>query len=225
MAPTKPEPNPSILPTPEPQKLPRLPPTARIQKRPLLRPPLPSPYASASQQKVIYISAHTPFISAVKRVRKLFSLAEKRALGSVKLVDSKASDKQKIRELERAVKDGADGGKKGRGEEVVLKATNRAIEKALGLGVFFQGQEDCRVRLRTGSLGVVDDVVVEDEKPLVQGKKKKKKGNGGEEEEGGKGKDERDDVEMRDEEAAEREELPETRIRKVSVLEVGISLK
>ena len=90
-----------------------------------------------------------------------------------------------------------DGKGKGKGrEEVVLKATNRAIENVLGLALYFQGQDDCTVRLRTGSVGVVDDVVERD--GLVDG------GGEGEEEE---------------------EELPESRIRKCSVVEVAITLK
>ncbi|KAK5070702.1 hypothetical protein LTR16_009311 [Cryomyces antarcticus] len=44
-------------------------------------------------------------------------------------------------------------------EEVVLKATGKAIEKALNLGLFFQGQEDCKVRIRTGSVAAIDDIV------------------------------------------------------------------
>ena len=77
---------------------------------------------------------------------------------------------------------------------MVLKGTNRAIEKVLGLGLYFQRQDDCMVRVRTGSVGVVDDIVQE------------------EEEEGG-------------EEGAEGEELPESRVRKVSVVEVAVTLK
>ena len=123
-------------------------------------------------------------------------------------------------------------------EEVILKATNRAIEKALGLGLFFQGQEDVRVRLRTGSLGAVDDIVVEEKSKGEKGKngrskkkaKEKEKSKRRQEEEGsaadehdGRHKEEVDNK-MADPEA-EDEDLPETRIRKVSVLEIGISLK
>jgi len=42
---------------------------------------------------------------------------------------------------------------------VILKATGKAIEKLLRLAIWFQGQEDLTVRLRTGSVGAVDDVV------------------------------------------------------------------
>ncbi len=76
-------------------------------------------------------------------------------------------------------------------EAVVLKGTNRAIEKVLGLGLYFQGQDDCMVRLKTGSVGVVDDIVQEEEED-------------GEE---------------------EGEEVPESRVRKVSVVEVAVTLK
>ena len=87
---------------------------------------------------------------------------------------------------------------KGKGrEEVVLKATNRAIENVLGLALYFQGQDDCTVRLRTGSVGVVDDVVERD--GVVDG--------------GGEGEEE------------EEEELPESRVRNCSVVEAAITLK
>ena len=80
-------------------------------------------------------------------------------------------------------------------EAVVLKGTNRAIEKVLGLGLYFQRQDDCMVRLRTGSVSVVDDIVQEEEQ-------------GGEEQGEGEG-----------------EELPESRVRKISVVEVAVTLK
>lgn len=49
--------------------------------------------------------------------------------------------------------------KKKRKEGVVLKATSRAIEKALGLALFFQNKQGYEVRIRTGTVSVVDDVV------------------------------------------------------------------
>ncbi|KAL8699651.1 MAG: hypothetical protein Q9201_005880 [Fulgogasparrea decipioides] len=209
------QPPPSNAPQPKPAKLSRLPSNARIHKRPLLRPPIPSPYTSSHQPKVVYISTHTPFISAVKRVRKLLALVEQRSSGKINLIDDGNNNgrthKQKLRALTQSVGGGVGGGKMK--EEVILKATNRAIEKALGLAVFFQGQEDLRVSLRTGSQGVVDDV--EEMEKTVGGTKVGKKGITG------------DGEEAKDMEDAEEEEqeLPETRIRKVSVLEVRISLR
>ncbi|KAI4104326.1 MAG: hypothetical protein L6R37_003323 [Teloschistes peruensis] len=213
-------------------------PDARITKRPLIHAPIPSPYTSAAQPKIIYISASTPFISAVKRVRKLLDLVQKRGSGKIKLIDDentnvnapRNNDKQNLRALAAAVSGGGvDGGKADR-EEMILKATNRAIEKALGLAVFLQGQEDLRVRLRTGSQSVVDDVEVVKVGKKGKGKGAKTKGEGkgkgkegeedgeGEEWEGIEG-DSREGMEVED------EELPETRIRRVSVLEVGISMR
>ncbi|KAI4132528.1 MAG: hypothetical protein LQ338_000627 [Usnochroma carphineum] len=207
-------------PQPPPPKLRRLPSNARIHKRPLLHPPIPSPYASSSQQKVVYISTHTPFISAVKRVRKLLSLVEARSTQSssskIDLVNGKGSDREKLRALERSI-DAEGKGKQG--EEVILKATNRAIEKALGLAVFFQGQEGFRVRLRTGTVGAVDDVE-EMEKP----KKPRRKNEAGRKGKGGK-KSGQEEARPTEEGVAEEGELPETQIRKVSVLEVAITLK
>lgn len=52
---------------------------------------------------------------------------------------------------------------------MVLKGTNRAIEKVLGLGLYFQKQDNCMVRLRTGSVGVVDDIVQEEEEVGEEG--------------------------------------------------------
>lgn len=174
------------------QKMPRLPKNARIEKRPILRPPIPSPYTGADQKKVIYVSTKMPFISAVKRVRKLLGEIDKRSMGKVDLVEGKGSNKQKLRKLGERIN--ASTGKEP--EEVVLKATNRAIQNVLGLALFFQGQDDCRVRLRTGTVGVVDDIV---ESAIPKGA---------------------ETVEVEEEE----EELPESRVRKASFVEVAITL-
>ena len=123
-------------------------------------------------------------------------------MGNVDLVNSKSSDKQRLKAIARREKEP---------EEVLLKATNKAIEKVLGLALYFQGQEDCRVRLRTASVGVVDDIV-EVKKPKLRRKK-------GDAEVGG------NDPEMDIDEGEDGEELPETQIRKLSVVEVGISLQ
>jgi len=114
-------------------------------------------------------------------------------MGKVDLLNWKGSDKQKLRML--GEKAAPSKGKETEG--VVLKATSRAIENVLGLALYFQGQDDCNVRLKTATVGVVDDIVVYD--PPVGA-------------EGGEGED-------------EDEELPESRIRKVTVVAVAISLK
>lgn len=167
-----------------------IPPDAHIQKRAIVRPPIPSPYANSSKQKVVYVSTHTPFIPAVKRVRGLLEQAEKRAVGPLNLLQgSKGNDRQKLRKLTESVEKTKDGKAK---EEVVLKATGRAIERVLSFGLYFQGQADCVVRIRTGGIGVVDDIVAGDTEDDAEG---------------------------------EAGELPETRVRRTSVVEVAVTLK
>ncbi|KAI9670725.1 MAG: hypothetical protein M1817_003835 [Caeruleum heppii] len=188
-------------------------PDARIQKRPLMHPPIASPHSGASHPKVVYVSKSTPFISAVKRVRRLLGGIDKRSMGEVDLF-SKAKDRAKIAQTGK--------GRGGEREEVLLKATAKAIEKALGLALYFQGQEDCRVRLRTGSVGAVDDIL--EIKP--KGRPNDKEGNAG----GGPNGDEHDEggttatLETKPQKSDD-EELPETQIRHTSMIEVGISLR
>ena len=114
-------------------------------------------------------------------------------MGKIDLVNGKGSDKQKLRKL--GERTNASIGKEP--EEVILKATNRAIENVLGLALYFQGQDDCRVRLSTGTVSVVDDIV---ESTVSRGA---------------------ETVEGED----EGEELPESRVRKTSFVEVAITLK
>ena len=158
-----------------------------------MHPPISSPYAAGDHPKVLYISAKNPFISAVKRVRKLLSLVEKRSVGKVDLSNGKDSNKQKLKALD------VEGSQKEKEpEEVVLKGTNRVIEKVLGLALFFQGQEDLIVRLRTGTVGVVDDIVMVPSQP--------------------------NETEACDQKEDEKV-LPETQVRKISMLEVAITWK
>jgi ribonuclease P/MRP protein subunit POP7 len=156
----------------------------KITKRPLLHPPIAPPRSGASVQKIVYISASSPFISTTKRVRKYLGEIDKRALGKIDLLRS-GMDRTKIQDAGR-------GGVERAKEEVLVKATGKAIEKGLRVALFFQGQEDCLVRLRTGSVGAVDDVLVRE--GVVEGD------GGG-------------------------EDVPETRVRRTSMLEVGISLR
>jgi ribonuclease P/MRP protein subunit POP7 len=83
------------------------------------------------------------------------------------------------------------------GEKVYLKATGRAIPKALGLGVEFQNEAKGGhlVRVEMGSVKAVDDVEVTS-----------KGGATGEE-------------------VAEEDDIPETRIRTVSSVTISIGLK
>lgn len=104
-------------------------------------------------------------------------------MGEIDLLDGLGKDRDKVRSTGKGLETQGRGGKEA--EEVLVKATGKAIEKALRVALYFQGQDDCLVRLRTGSVGAVDDLLVQE----------------GEEAEG----------------------VPETRIRRTSMLEVGIS--
>jgi ribonuclease P/MRP protein subunit POP7 len=194
---------------------------ARVQKRPLLHPPIASPHSARSTQKVVYISSNTPFISAVKRVRKLLNAIDKR-------------DTSKADPLGEGKESVSRKGKR-EAEEVSLKATAKAIEKALNLAIFFQGQEDCRVRIKTGSVGVVDDI--------IETKRGTKQGESSNTREGHSLKRKRSESDARGKNAntcqatgepatemelgdgVEKEELPETQVRKTSMVEILICLR
>ena len=98
-------------------------------------------------------------------------------MGKFSLLED-GNDREKVR---RAGK-----GRDAASEEVLVKATGKAIEKALQVALYFQAQKDCMVKLKTGSVGAVDDVIAEE---------------------------------------GQEEEVPDTRIRRTSMLEVGISLR
>ncbi|KAJ4340230.1 hypothetical protein N0V95_007550 [Ascochyta clinopodiicola] len=202
-----------------PLKRPRLPPNATISKRPLLHPAIPTPFSSAASPKVLYITASSPFIPTCKRVRALLVQIRKREAQSAASTSAlrsrggagksrngglEANGRLEARDVEASIA-GAAKEKKGHGqnaggEEVFLKATGRAIPRALELGVKFQGEDDCRVRVEMGSVKAIDDVEVKedaevDRKGTVEG------------------------------EEAEDEEVPETRIRTLSTITVCIGLK
>lgn len=75
-----------------------------------------------------------------------------------------------------------------------VKATGRAIPRALEIGVAMQGEGDCVVRVEMGNVSAVDDIEMKDGDA------------GGAGDAGG-------------------EEVPETRIRKLSAVTVSIWLK
>lgn len=137
----------------------------------------------------------------VKRVRKFLNHIESRSSGPI---DFSSGDKKVLAQIEAGVKDKDRGksGNAGRGEEVLIKGTGKAIQKVLQLAIWWQGQEGIKVVIRTGSVGAVDDVVLREGKGEdgdVDG------AEGGVEEEG--------------------DEVPESRVRRTSCLEVRISLR
>lgn len=164
---------------------------AKIEKRPLLRPAIPSPYAGADQQKVVYIAAHTPFLSAVKRVEKLLHLADKRLVQSATTNASKQGGRGVKRkrgaggdeilgiaeEVERMKGKSQRRGRDGAseigvendiaGEQVVLKGTGKAIHRVLELALWFQQRDQTYVvQLRTGSVGAIDDISIDGKGPV-----------------------------------------------------------
>lgn len=184
---------------------------SRIQKRPLHHPPVPSSRASSSTEKIIYISSKTPFMSAVQRIRTHLTQISKRKSQSINDTTHSSTSKgaqirrkaggdrilaQALEEIERA--ENSPGG----GEEVIVKGTGKAIEKVMGIAGFFQenaATEGVKVRLTTGSVWAIDDISVSNE---------------------GEPEGEQMDVDGKEE-----EDLAETRVRQVSVLEVRIGLR
>ncbi|KAH6620104.1 Rpp20 subunit of nuclear RNase MRP and P-domain-containing protein [Boeremia exigua] len=168
------------------QKRPQLPPNATLTKRPLLRPAIPRPEAAAAAPKVLYVSAATPFVAACKRIRGLLAGIERRGTQAAGAGEGRgnrrgrggsnsrgggaqglqANGRLDAAAVEASIALAAAAGKKGkgkgvdagRGEEVYVKATGRAIPRALELGVKFQGESDCRVRVEMGNVQAIDDV-------------------------------------------------------------------
>ena len=167
----------------------------RIKKRPPLRPAIPSPYTGASSPKVIYVSSSTPFKSVVKRVHKLLRLVDQRATGKASLGDGKNGSQNVLSQLSRGEMNRNHQSASSM-EEVLLKGTGKAVEKVLGLGLFFAEQDGVKIRVGTGTISVVDDIVEAD----------------------------RDGQDLGPEQEDENE-IPETQIRRTSMIEVGISLK
>ena len=137
------------------QKMHRLPANATIQRRPINHAPVASPFAGSQVQKVVYVSSKTPLMSAVKRVKRLLHEIEKRATQDVKLIErgERAGMRKLAEAREKLAKDG---------EEVLVKASGRAMQTALRVGNWFQSNEtemDCKVEVRTGSVSVVDDII------------------------------------------------------------------
>jgi ribonuclease P/MRP protein subunit POP7 len=153
----------------------------------LFRPAIPSPYAGTQQPKIVYIQHHTPFMSAVQRVRRLLAEIEKRASQSV--VERAGHTARGDPILAAATADMSDIA--AFKEQVTIKGSGRAIEKVLNLASFFSQRETdfgIKVRLATGTTSAIDDIELDD------------------------------DV---DSDAAA--DVPDSRLRQISVLEVKIS--
>lgn len=121
----------------------------KVEKRPILHAPIASARAGRSQQKVIYVSSKTPFMSAFKRLVHLLYHVDKRN------IQSSLSRQRRVHGKLLTV----DPSKPDENEEVILKATGKAIEKALSLALFIQSKDAYSVIIRTSTVEAIDDVV------------------------------------------------------------------
>ncbi|KAG5987501.1 hypothetical protein E4U43_005038 [Claviceps pusilla] len=135
------------------RKLGRVPKAAHIQKRPLLRPQL----SSSSKSPTIYMSSKTPFLSAVRRVRKLLTRSLR-----CSPAPKHASLQSRVAALKRSTNTAAGDGSDARPLAVTVMGTGKAIEKTLSLASWFEQQGDCEVSLRTRTIKTVDDIVLRD---------------------------------------------------------------
>lgn len=163
---------------------------------------------------------------------------DKRAKGEqdeILEVAKRVEEEKKDRQIDGSGEDGV----------VILKGTGKAIQKVMELGLWFQQREEYVVRLRTGSVGAIDDIVVGAEDKLEEREDEDDAVAGAEEDSG----DGIGDIEMEDggngaaphpvkevrvnqkrkkkrvEVAQSDEPVPETRIRHASVLEVIVRLR
>ncbi|KAI1906096.1 hypothetical protein LOZ39_005752 [Ophidiomyces ophidiicola] len=202
----------------------KLPKYAHIKKRPINHPPAASPYAGPNVPKIVYVSSKTPFMSAAKRVQKLLREAEKRAISKVKIQNKKTDDKANFLLL----KESTEVLKK---DEVFIKATGRAIKKAMDVAKWLSEKEGCNIKTKTGTLLVVDDIVEDEElkrselqtKDVDQIEEQDDRKTTGPIRDGQK-RPKRKQV-LRGETIASGEDMPESRTRWVNVVEIAVALR
>jgi len=142
-------------------------------------------------------------MSAMKRVRQLLKQVDKRAMQS-------EASKIKPRGKTAAVHVAASVTSE-RAEEVLIKATGKAIDRALNLALFFQGQQDCIVRINTGTVDAIDDLVKSTE--VTEPAQDARDTGAGESQS------------IKPVTAVHDLDLPEARIRHASMIEIFVSLR
>jgi ribonuclease P/MRP protein subunit POP7 len=148
-------------------------------------------------------------MSAVKRIQKLLAQAEKRATANINLEDTRKSEKQILDELSKVSE---------KREEVFIKATGRAIEKALNVGKWFEEKSvEYTVRINTGSVLVVDDVVEDEEKKAKEQKQQDKPCESS--------AVPPKSTKRKRQNCSTDDELPESRTRWVKMVEIAVTLK
>lgn len=167
-------------------------------------------------------------MSAIKRVEKLLQLADKRDVQAATTLAQKNKRKRRrddnggedeVEAVARLAEEGRE--KKKRvggvsGEEILVKGTGKAVGKVMEIGCWFQQRDDFEVRVRTGSVGAVDDVEVPEEAEQEEGEAMdvdQTEPGAEKDKEGGKGTEE------------EAVATSGARVRYLSVLEVAVSLR
>lgn len=116
-------------------------------------------------------------------------------------------------------------------EEVFVKATGRAIEKALNVAKWFEEKEtEYTVRVNTGSVVVVDDIVEDEEMKAKEEQKRQRQEEQTPTDQGDAASksESKSAAKKRKRQAAAAEddaELPESRTRWIKMVEVAVSLK
>ena len=140
------------------QDLRRLPPNTTIQRRPLNHAPIADLRTSgAKAPKIVYVSRRTPAIAAIKRVKKYLTSIEKQALQNAGAVVAKKGGRGPRTAIEQANEALAKNK-----EEVLVKASGRAMAQALRVAEWFRMKEKdmlCNVEVRTGSVSAIDDIM------------------------------------------------------------------
>ena len=122
----------------------------------------------------------------------------------------------------------ADGRKGDGGEQVFIKASGKAIPRALEVGNYFQRESDCCVRINIGSMRVIDDIDLDDSanNGRIEGGNMREmhlNGDGA-----GAGSDKKitgKNTARRDKHWVHDDYVPETRIRTLSVVTLTIGLR
>jgi ribonuclease P/MRP protein subunit POP7 len=122
-----------------------------------MHPPIAALRTGASNPKEIYVSASSSYMGTIKRVRSYLTEIEKRSSNRTSKINllGAGTDREKLDSIAENISS------RGKGEAVLVKATGKAIEKALSIALHFQEQDDCVVRLKTGTVSAVDDIVME----------------------------------------------------------------
>ena len=171
-------------------------------------------------------------MSAIKRVEKLLRLADKRDLQAATTHAQKNKRKRRrdddggedeVVAVARGMEEEKERKRRAggvSGEEVLIKGTGKAVSKVMEIGAWFlQREKEFVVRIRTGSVGAVDDVEVpegeaedgEDKMDLDQAQTGAESGKATNGDDAG--------------EKNEAEAVSGARVRYLSVLEVAVSLR